>query len=106
MDMGGRLEALLAAAEQCGIEVRAEPMGGDGGGLCALKGRRVLFVDVSADVISRYERTVAALAPLRELDGHYLIPEARYDLERQRSAVEDDRTDDDRSTLKFPTTGR
>lgn len=102
MDVGGRLEALLTLAEQCGIEVRAEPMGGDGGGLCTMRGRRVLFVDVSADVISRYERTLAALAPLRELDEHYLLPEARRDLDRQRADAESPDEDEQPVTLKFP----
>ena len=86
MDLGSRLEVLLNLAEQIGIEVRAEPMGGDGGGLCLLKGRRVLFVDTSADLATRYDRTLAGLAPLLELDGHFIVPEVRQDLDHQRAA--------------------
>ncbi|HOA71812.1 MAG TPA: hypothetical protein PL151_13215 [Phycisphaerae bacterium] len=86
MDIGSRLEALLAVAEEIGIDVRAEPMGGEGGGLCVLKGRRVLFVDTAADVATRYERTVAGLANVPELEDRYLLPEVRRDLERQRSS--------------------
>jgi len=85
MDIGSRLELLLGLAEEIGIDVRAEPMGGDGGGLCRLKGRRVLFVDTSADVATRYERTVAGLADVPELEGRYIVPEVRCDLEQQRS---------------------
>ena len=62
MDLGSRLESLLTVAEEIGIDVRVEPMGGEGGGLCVLKGQRVLFVDVSADLATRYDRTVAAMA--------------------------------------------
>ncbi|MEP0843592.1 MAG: hypothetical protein HRF43_12890 [Phycisphaerae bacterium] len=84
MDLSRRLEALLEAAEQLGIDIRVEPMGGAGGGLCLLKKRRVLFVDTSADLATRYDRTVTALAGLDDLDGQYLLPEVRQDLERQR----------------------
>lgn len=84
MDLAARLEALCELAEEIGIEVRAEPMGGNGGGLCELRGRRVLFVDTAADLATRYDHTLAALAPLTELDQRYLAPEMRDDLERQR----------------------
>jgi hypothetical protein len=84
MDIGRRLEALLEVAEEIGIEVRAEQMGGDGGGLCRLKGRRVLFLDLSADLASRYDRTLASLADTPELESRYLVPELRADLEKQK----------------------
>lgn len=84
MELAARLEALCELAEQVGIEIRAEPMGGDGGGLCELRGRRVLFIDTAADLADRYDHTLAALAPLTELDQRYLVPELRHDLERQR----------------------
>ena len=85
MDLATRLESLLEVAEQIGIDVRAEPMGGEGGGLCRLRGKTVLFVDIGADLATRYDRTLAALAPLPEIDQHYLVPEVRSDIERQRS---------------------
>jgi len=85
MELSARLEALCELAEDMGIEVRAEPMGGEGGGLCELRGRRVLFVDTLADLDERYDRTLSALAPLTELDQRYLLPELRADLERQRA---------------------
>jgi hypothetical protein len=85
MDLGSRLELLLTLAEEIGVDVRAEPMGGDGGGMCLLKGRRVLFVDTSADLATRYERTLAGMANLPELEGRYIVPEVRQDLDQQRS---------------------
>ena len=87
MDLASRLESLLAAAEQIGVDVRAEPMGGEGGGLCRLRGKPVLFVDTSADLATRYDRTISALASLPELDAHYLVPEVRQDLDRQRKSA-------------------
>src|SRR5512140_2597081 len=85
MEISQRMEALLTLAEEMGIEVRAEFMGGDGGGLCRLRGRQVLFVDTSADLASRYDRTLTAMAGLAGLDDHYLVPEVRQDLEHQRA---------------------
>lgn len=84
MDLANRLDQLLTVAEEIGLDVRAEPMGGEGGGLCQLRGQRVLFVDTSADLATRYDRTLTALAPLPELDERYLLPELRNDIERQR----------------------
>lgn len=83
MDIARRLNALVEVAEQIGIEVRAEPMGGEGGGLCRLRGRNVLFIDISADLATRYDRTVAAMAGMPELDQCFLLPEVRADLDRQ-----------------------
>lgn len=87
MNLGSRLEVLLTLAENAGIEVRAEPMGGAGGGLCRLKNHRVLFVDTAADLATRYDRTLAAMASQPELDAHFLPPEVRHDIERQRGGT-------------------
>jgi hypothetical protein len=84
MDLSERLETLLTLAEELGVEIRAEPMGGEGGGMCRLKGRSVLFVDTSADVATRYDRTLTAVANLPDLEGRYLPPEVRDDLQRYR----------------------
>jgi hypothetical protein len=86
MDLTGRLESLLTLAEEIGIDVRAEPMGGEGGGLCRLRGERILFVDISADLATRYDRTLAAMASLPELNDRYLPPEVRQDIEQHQSA--------------------
>ena len=84
MDPGAKLEALLELAEQLDISVRREPLGGEGGGLCHLRGRRVLFVDVQADLQTRFEKTATALADLPEVDQHYLLPELREELDKRR----------------------
>jgi len=86
MDVQQRLDMLLAAAEEVGIEIRRVPLGGEGGGFCLLRGRQVLFVDTSADTATRYERTVAAMAGRPELQDRYLPPELRDDLDRAAAA--------------------
>ena len=84
MDLQTRLDALVALADEIGLSVRREPLGGSGGGYCVLRGERVLFVDTMADLELMYERTLAALAPLSEIDGKYVRPEIRDDIERFR----------------------
>ena len=53
-----------------------------------LRGERVLFVDTMADMGTRYDKTIAALAAMPELDEHYIIPEIRQEIERLRSGTE------------------
>ena len=85
MEWALRLEQLLRLAEAAGIEVRAEAMGGQGGGLCRLKGHRVLFVDTTADAATRYDVALSALADVLTLDDHFVPPVVRADLERCRA---------------------
>jgi len=84
MDLETRLSELLRAAEEIGLAIQRVPMGGEGGGFCVVKGQRRLFIDTMTDLETRYERTLAALAPLPEMDTRYLLPEVREDLDRQR----------------------
>ncbi len=84
MDLQAKLDALLTVAEEIGLTIRREPLGGDGGGCCVLRGCRILFVDTTADLETRYDRTLQALASLPEVEQRYLQPEIRDDLERQR----------------------
>ena len=87
LDLNSRLEILVSLAREIGLTVRRESLGGEGGGFCLIKGQRVLFIDTTADAETRYERTLAALAPLSELDQRYIAPEVREDIDRARSTV-------------------
>lgn len=84
MDLQTRLDEMAALAEQVGVEIRREALGGDGGGLCVLRGRRVLFIDTLADLETRYDKTLAALAGLPEVDAHYVRPDLREEIDRMR----------------------
>ena len=86
MDPLNRLETLLTLAEDIGIEIRRTPLGGEGGGLCTVRGRRVLFIDTAADIATQYEKTVAALAGLPEAQDRFFPPEIREDLDNAASA--------------------
>ena len=85
MDGSVQFEEILAAAEKMGIAVRAEPLGGEGGGLCRLRGQSVLFVDTMADVATRCQRALEALAQLPEIEGQYLRPDVRDEIDRIRA---------------------
>jgi hypothetical protein len=84
-----KLGHLLESCRAIGIVVRDESLGGGGGGLCRLRGQRVLFVDADADDAGRYEKTISALKDEPEFEQMFLPPVIREDFQRSR--------DDDRS---------
>lgn len=84
MDDKSILNELLDVAERLGIEVRHEYLGGEGGGLCRLRGKQVLFVDVSASQAEQLARTATALAGLDQVDEQYVVPKVRQVLDRYR----------------------
>ena len=87
MDESVQFEEILAAAEKLGIAVRAEPLGGEGGGLCRVRGQTVLFVDTMADLATRRQRALEALAQVPEIDGQYLRPDVRDQIDRIRAGT-------------------
>jgi putative aminopeptidase FrvX len=73
------LAELFRAAEKLGIEVRIEPFdtgGTSAGGICKLRGKRVVLIDASASVA---EQASALAEVLSNLDHErvYLTPGAR-----------------------------
>ena len=84
-DISPQLDEILELFGRLGIEVRIERLGGEGGGLCTVRGHRVLFVDADADVATRVERCLSGLAGVPEVDSVYLPPSLREEVERRRS---------------------
>ena len=76
------LGQLLDLAERLGIKVRYVSLGGEGGGICTIRGERVLFVDNSAGLLDRVAATSRALAEEVDLSDVYVLPEVREALER------------------------
>ncbi|MHC4090451.1 MAG: hypothetical protein ACYSVY_09280 [Planctomycetota bacterium] len=85
MDELAQLERLTQIAEDLGVQVRREPIDGESGGLCSVKGKRVLFIDTLADAATRVDRCLEALARVPGIDDHYLRPDIREQIERIRS---------------------
>lgn len=75
-------EELLESAKRVGIPVRHVALGGTGGGLAMLKGRRQLFVDTDAEPEDQLERTIRALATVKEIIKAELRPDVRRLLEQ------------------------
>lgn len=81
MDIENKLGIVLEVCSKLGLEVRPERLGGAGGGLCKLKGKSIVFIDLDAEPETRYERLVAGLAALPQVDDLFLVPEVRADLD-------------------------
>jgi len=77
MDATAQLDTIVRLFEQLGVEVRKERLGGSGGGLCRIRGKRVVFVDLDADTATRLDQCVAALAAVPEAATVYISPELR-----------------------------
>ncbi len=78
------LTSLLELAEQVELEVRQEALGGEGGGLCVLRGKNILFVDTMADPAEQIATTAEALAGLEKMDDVYVLPQIREILDEYR----------------------
>ena len=77
MQLQDLLTELLDLAGRLNIEVRHAPLGGAGGGLCLLRGRRVLFVDTQATLPDQVARTATGLAQEPQLEDCFLLPQVR-----------------------------
>jgi hypothetical protein len=88
MELATQLSEVVRLLERLGIEVRNERLGGSGGSLCHLRGRPVVFVDLDADLATRLERCVAALATIPDAESLYLSPQLRERIETRRAETE------------------
>lgn len=97
MNREAQLEELLELLDRLGIAVRPEHLGGSGGGLCTIRDRRVAFIDLDADVATRFQRCLADVASLPEFEDVFMTPALRESVEAVRSevdAVEGGRSDE------------
>lgn len=85
VDTATQLDAVIQVFERLGVKLRKEHLGGNGGGLCTLRGERVVFIDLDADPPTHLDRCLAALSTMPELDSVYLIPALRERINRLRT---------------------
>lgn len=78
------LDELLDLAGKLGFQVRQEFLAGEGGGLCRLKGKWVLFIDTALPIRDRCEQAARALSS-QNFDDIYLVPEIRDIIEQTRN---------------------
>lgn len=74
---------MLQLLEKNGIEVRLEQMDGSGGGICSVKGRRIVFLDTAAPASERAAVCAAAIAKVVNLEEIYMKPEVRQFVEQE-----------------------
>ena len=71
------VEELLALLEGHGVRIRHEPLGGRGGGLAAIKGQSIFFVDTEAATADVAMLCAEAVARLLDIETIYLKPDVR-----------------------------
>jgi hypothetical protein len=79
------LEELVALLEAGGVTIRQEPLGGSGGGLCSVKGKRIFFLDTQADSLASAELCAMALPKIMNVEQVYIKPEVRQFIENHYS---------------------
>lgn len=86
MQPADQLEAAVQALLRLGVEVREVPLGGAGGGLCTVRGKQVVLIDVDADLATRLNRCLLALGSLPAAESAYLLPALREAIGRAQSS--------------------
>ncbi|MBL7188481.1 MAG: hypothetical protein ISS70_19315 [Phycisphaerae bacterium] len=81
MNEQGILEELLSLLETNDVTIRNEPLGGSGGGLCTIKGRRILFVDTEAPSIVSAAICAQSLPKVADIEQIYIKPQVRQFIE-------------------------
>jgi hypothetical protein len=75
------LQQLLSVLEDNGVQVRSEPLGGAGGGLCNVKGKNIFFLDTQAPTAESATLCAQAVGRLVDIESIYLRPEIRQYIE-------------------------
>ena len=81
------LEELLALLEANGVAIRDEPLGGNGGGLCAMKGRQIFFVDNQAPSEVVAAICAEVITKVVDIEQVYIKPEVRQFIENHNNQV-------------------
>jgi len=81
------LEELLALLEANGVAIRDEPLGGNGGGLCAMKGRQIFFVDTQAPSAVVAAMCAEAVLKVVDIEQVYIKPEVRQFIESYNNQI-------------------
>ncbi|MHC4536233.1 MAG: hypothetical protein ACYS6K_19960 [Planctomycetota bacterium] len=87
MDEQRILEELLALLEANNVAIRDEPLGGNGGGLCAMKGRQIFFVDTQAPSAVVAVMCAQAVPKVVDIEQVYIKPEVRQFIESYNNQI-------------------
>ena len=76
------LEDLLALLEAEGVNIRKEPLGGSGGGVCMIKGKKLFFVDTQAPLAETAALCADAVSKAVDIENIYVRQEVREFIEK------------------------
>ena len=66
------LEQMVALLEANGVTIRTEPLGGSGGGLCAMKDKKIFFIDTQASSAEMAPICAEAVAKTIDIENTYI----------------------------------
>lgn len=89
MDDQQILDELVSILETSGIQVRDEPLGGSGGGLCKLRGRQVFFLDTQASSVECASACAQAVERAVDIEQLYIKPQVRQFIELHGRSTEE-----------------
>ena len=81
------LEELLALLEANGVTIREEPLGGNGGGICTIKGQQIFFVDTQAPSAVAAALCAEAVPKVVDIEQVYIKPEVRQFIENHNNQI-------------------
>ncbi len=74
-------------AESMGYQVREENLGGIGGGVCEVAGRKCVFVDIAMNSVEQFEQLISALSQDPMIHTTALPPALSQHLQAPRRAA-------------------
>jgi hypothetical protein len=77
MDTEQILDELMTLLSTTELDIRSEPLGGSGGGLCCLKEKYILFLDSQSPAMETAALCAKALWKTVKIENIYLKPELR-----------------------------
>ena len=87
MDEQNILEELIALLEANGVTIRNEPLGGSGGGLCVIKGQRILFVDTQAPSAVSAAICAEVVPKVVDVEQIFIKPQIRQYIENNSNQI-------------------
>ncbi len=81
------MEELLALLESNSVAIRDEPLGGNGGGLCSVKGQQIFFVDTQAPSEIVAAICAQAVPKVVDIEQVYIKPEVRQFIENHNDQI-------------------
>jgi hypothetical protein len=82
MDTREITEELVALLELNGVNIRREAMGGGGGGMCEIKGKKIFFVDTDSPAAEMTAIACRSVNDLLDVESVYVRPQVREFLEK------------------------